>query len=421
MLDFIDLQEYFFNEVQSELIDLRFWLELESWMTIKMSNKLSLDLFNNFLFPDIFTPKVIYVDGDETLWEQILGEDGIEQIRNNKSTRIGVFHENLQKILKLMRDKGVLLVLVTKNNLNDVKELLALNRLILGLDDFLTIIADWNPKSESIQQHLLMLKLSPQDCIFLDNNPIEVGDVSSRFPEMKTILVGDTIIDKFEVLKTLNRMNSVLKEPTEEDNKRYTSYNGLMQSQVLLSSEKFNIAHLEMKMEIWVAQEKDLPRISQILSRTNQFNTNKISYEDFHSQNIRKSDERITLLFSLSDKFADHGTAGLAVVSRNTSDIYLIECLAISCRVLQRGAEWAFLQHIFLYLENQKPNPRISLKCKKTDRNIPAMNFVAEILDNSILGFADQLVETEVQLKNESNLWSKKHSIEVITSYQERN
>jgi len=414
---FIDLQVYFLNENQSELIDLRFWLELESWMTIKMSNKLAKDILDECLFPNKFAPKVIYVDGDETLWEQILGEEGIEKIKNNESTRLGIFHDNLQKILRLMRVKGVLLVLVTKNNLNDVQNLLNLGSLKLGVEDFLTIIADWKPKSALIQEHLLTLNISPQDCLFLDNNPIEIGDVSTIIPTMKTILVGESIKNKFEILDTLNRMSSALSEPTDEDNKRISSYKGLLQSQLLFNSETFDIKHLGMTMEIWEAQEEDLPRVSQILSRTNQFNTNKVSFEDFYSKNITKSKDITTLLFSLKDVYADHGTTGIAIISKKSDELYFIECLAISCRVLQRGAEWAFLQHIYLYLVKKNPNPRIALKCKKTERNIPAMNFVAEIFNRSILESTDQLVELEVQLGNESNLWSKKHSIQVTTSY----
>ena len=416
---FIDLQEYFLNENQSELFDLRFWFELESWMTIKMSKKLAKNIFDEFIFPDKFAPKIIYVDGDETLWEQILGEDGIEKIENNKLTRLGVFHDSLQKILKLMRVKGVLLVLVTKNNLNDVQNLLNLDNLMLGAEDFLTIIADWKPKSALIQEHLLTLNISPQDCLFLDNNPIEIGDINTRIPAMKTILVGESIKDKFEILVALNKMSFALSEPTDEDNKRISSYKGLLQSQVLLNSETFDIRHLNMRMEIWEASEKDLPRVAQILSRTNQFNTNKISYEDYYSKNKAKSNDNdmVTLLFSLSDKFANHGITGISIISRNSSDLYFIECLAISCRVLQRGAEWAFLQHIFLYLAKKGPSPRISLKYKKTERNIPAMYFVAEILNKSALESIDQLEELEVQLGNEANLWSKKHSIQVTTSY----
>lgn len=414
---FIDLQEYFLSENQSELIDLRFWLELESWMTIKMSNKLAKDIFDEFLFPDKFAPKVIYVDGDETLWEQILGEDNIKKIKNNKSTRVGIFHNNLQKILKLMRVKGVLLVLVTKNNLDDVQNLLNLGNLVLRVEDFLTIIADWKPKSALILEHLQTLNISPQDCLFLDNNPIEIGDVSSIIPAMKTILVGESIKNKFEILIALNRMSFALSEATDEDNKRISSYKGLLQSQLLLNSETFDIKNLSMTMEIWEAQKEDLPRVAQILSRTNQFNTNKISFEDFYSKNVAKSKDITTLLFSLKDVYADHGTTGIAIISEKNGDIYFIECLAISCRVLQRGAEWAFLQHIYLYLVKKNPNPRIALKCKKTERNIPAMNFVAEIFNKSILESTDQLVELEVQLGNEYNLWSKKHSIQVTTSY----
>ena len=59
--------------------------------------------------------KVIAVDLDNTLWDGVVGEDGVEGIRPRVE---------FQRELKALKDRGILLVALSKNNFSDVEWLL---------------------------------------------------------------------------------------------------------------------------------------------------------------------------------------------------------------------------------------------------------------------------------------------------------
>ena len=56
--------------------------------------------------------KVVAVDLDNTLWDGVVGEDGVENIRPKVA---------FQRELKALKERGVLLVALSKNNLGDVE------------------------------------------------------------------------------------------------------------------------------------------------------------------------------------------------------------------------------------------------------------------------------------------------------------
>ena len=56
--------------------------------------------------------KVVAVDLDNTLWDGVVGEDGVEGIRHRVE---------FQRELKSLKERGVLLVALSKNNFSDVE------------------------------------------------------------------------------------------------------------------------------------------------------------------------------------------------------------------------------------------------------------------------------------------------------------
>ena len=60
--------------------------------------------------------KVLALDLDNTLYKGILGEDGIDKITNFEEYP-GEHYKNLQTKIKNLKNRGILLALVTKNNL----------------------------------------------------------------------------------------------------------------------------------------------------------------------------------------------------------------------------------------------------------------------------------------------------------------
>lgn len=76
-------------------------------------------------------------------------------------------------------------VLLTVNSKNDKENALAgLNRpdSILKPDDFVTIKANWNPKSQNLIETANEMALLPESYVFVDDNPAERAIVESQIP-----------------------------------------------------------------------------------------------------------------------------------------------------------------------------------------------------------------------------------------------
>ncbi len=80
-----------------------------------LSNKLS----EIILRINTTNKKVLLLDCDNTLWGGIVGEDGIEKIKLGQDG-IGLAFLEFQKAIKKLQESGIILGLVSKNNQEDV-------------------------------------------------------------------------------------------------------------------------------------------------------------------------------------------------------------------------------------------------------------------------------------------------------------
>ena len=68
--------------------------------------------------------KALIFDCDNTLWKGVLGEDGFENIEMSSRTPDGAIFSEIQAIALNLSKQGVLVGLCSKNNLEDVNEVL---------------------------------------------------------------------------------------------------------------------------------------------------------------------------------------------------------------------------------------------------------------------------------------------------------
>ena len=66
--------------------------------------------------------KALILDCDNTLWDGIIGEDGIDGIKLDGITPKGVVFQEVQSIIKSLAQQGVVVGLCSKNNYDDVQE-----------------------------------------------------------------------------------------------------------------------------------------------------------------------------------------------------------------------------------------------------------------------------------------------------------
>jgi FkbH-like protein len=93
------------------------------------------------------------------------------------------------------------------------------------------------------------------------------------------------------------------------------------------------------------ATDRTVPRVHQLFQRTNQFNLTGRRYE-LGELAARAGDAGWRIHATLvSDRFGDHGIVATSVV-RAAAEIWSIDNLVMSCRVIGYGIERALLAHL---------------------------------------------------------------------------
>ena len=85
-----------------------------------------------------------------------------------------------------------------------------------------------------------------------------------------------------------------------------------------------------------------LPRIAQLVGRSNQFNLTARRYSAAELAALAEAPGVLALQFRLQDRFGDNGMVAV-LIGREEGDALAIECWLMSCRVLGRQVEQACL------------------------------------------------------------------------------
>ena len=292
--------------------------------------------------------KCLVLDLDNTLWGGVIGEDGLQGIELS-TTKEGSRFRDFQKRIKDLKDQGVLLAIVSKNNEEDAMEAIREHPdMVLREDDFVIIKANWEPKPVNIQNIAKELNIGLDSLVFIDDNPIERESVKSALPEVNVPdFPKDTSTLESFAIEISKRYFPVLKL-TDEDLNKTNQYkveqkrNEIKQKSI--SIEEY-LESLEMKKTFSQIDESDVTRAAQLTQKTNQFNLTTRRYTESDIWNMLKSENHQVWIGELEDKFGSYGKVILAIVKleENTA---IIDTFLMSCRVMGRNIEKDFLSEI---------------------------------------------------------------------------
>ena len=117
--------------------------------------------------------KVLALDFDGTLWAGVVGEDGPEGVSPFAGFQRGV---------RALRERGVVLVGLSRNNEEDVEPLWHDPRMVLRREDFAALRIDWNDKAENLASVAEELNVGVDAFVFLDDNPAERERMRAALP-----------------------------------------------------------------------------------------------------------------------------------------------------------------------------------------------------------------------------------------------
>ena len=336
--------------------------------------------------------KVVAVDLDNTLWDGVIGEDGLAGIRAKPA---------FERELKDLKNRGVLLVALSKNNLEDgLKGLECLGRLgglecLGGLtkDDFVTWRINWDCKAENLLSVAEELNLGVDAFVFVDDNPAERLEMQAKLPEVTVAAFPPNLGAYFPP-----------REITEEDRHKTEEYRAEAERRRCLAGMRDEMREvreevfreLGVEVEIHSLREDEVARVAQLSQKANQFNVCTNRYSEGEVRTLAK--EGLVVTAHARDKFGDQGLVAYVVVR----EAEILDWV-MSCRTMGRGIEERVEAEVER-LVAERGVERITARWRASGRNAP----VKELFER----FGFKLVgETEGE---------KTYSKEMTTSVQQQ-
>lgn len=320
--------------------------------------------------PRIDQPKkVLVTDLDNVLWFGVIAEDGEGGISCSPQGE-GYVHYLYQTLLAKLRREGVLLVCISRNDLDTALAPLRSGQMVLGEQDFVKVIANYGAKSAQIAGIAERLNLALDSFVFVDDNPIELTEVSSKLPQVTTLQFPMRADDLPLFFRTVNVLFSrtVL---TAEDGERTNMYRRQLEGMPAESLAGADLTEflrgLDMKLIIRDRSTGSHDRAVQLINKTTQFNINGQTIDDAELSGILEKGGRL-LTAELQDRTGGHGEILACLISKEGT----IARLVLSCRVFQRRVEYAF----FSWLTKNEPPSKLSIV--ETARNMPAQTFLKD-------------------------------------------
>ena len=185
-------------------------------------------IINSLIQQNQSLKKVIITDLDMTLWDGVLGEDGPNGISAEPNGN-GFYHFIYQRQLKRLKNAGILLCVVSKNDSDLVEKTLKSNQFVLNYNDFTSVRSSYEVKPKHIIELSETLNLGLESFVFIDDNPVEIAQVSSNFPSI-TCLQFNTDPELFYIfLRNLNSLFQI-ESLTNEDKARTQLYKQMLSS-----------------------------------------------------------------------------------------------------------------------------------------------------------------------------------------------
>lgn len=283
--------------------------------------------------------KCLVLDLDNILWGGVIGDDGLEGIRLGNGAE-GEAFVDFQKYLLRLKNRGIILTVCSKNNEENAKlPFLKHPDMRLKLDDIAVFAANWDNKADNIRTIAEVLDIGLDSLVFIDDNPVERAFVHQTLPMVSVPEMPEDPTLYIRVLDEQNFFETITF--SEEDKARSDMYRGNAQRKGI--QKKFtNLSDFlkDLSMETFIGEFDDLhlPRISQLINKSNQFHLTTTRYTEAQIRMMAGDDNIVCRYFKMRDRFGDNGLVAVIILKRDNIDL-VIDTWVMSCRVLSRSME----------------------------------------------------------------------------------
>jgi len=281
------------------------------------------------------TAKCVALDLDGVLWGGVIGEDGLSGIQLGGGPA-GEAFVAFQRYLQSLTRTGVLLAVCSKNNPEDaVLPFRQHPEMVLREADIAVFLANWKTKEENLREIAATVNIGLDAMVFVDDNPAERSRMRQQLPEVEVVeMPADpalyvAAVSRLGLFETLGI--------TAEDRERTSSIRKNVERKALESmagNVDDYLAQLEIRVQLAPFDEANLPRIVQLINKTNQFNLTTRRRGDAEVRALRRAGA-YTQAMRAGDRFGDSGLTGVMIAVPEGGRLR-VDTWLMSCRVLGR-------------------------------------------------------------------------------------
>ena len=299
--------------------------------------------------------KAIIFDCDNTLWKGIIGEDGMKNIDISSNSKFGKPFNRIQQIAVYLSKRGIIVGICSKNNEQDVIDVFQNHPdMVLKEEHIVIKKVNWIDKASNLRAIAEELNIGIDSLVFVDDSNFEINLVKEQLPEVLTIQVPTNSTDYPDLLlkNIYTYFNLSLNSDDARKTEMYKQQFERENSKSAFTSIDDYLSSLEIELDILKNDNSHTPRISQLTQKTNQFNLTTERYTETQIEQFT-STELVYAMF-VKDKFGDNGLTGICIAKKDSNNLnnVIIDSLLMSCRIIGRNIEFAFVNYIINDLQH---------------------------------------------------------------------
>ena len=320
--------------------------------------------------------KCLVTDLDNTLWGGVIGEEGMDGIRLDSGPAGFAFQAVQRAMLDLYR-RGIILAIASKNNPADARQAIDKHPgMLLRAEHFAAMRINWNDKATSLREIAAELNIGLDSLAFLDDNPMERQWIAQQLPDVTMIELPPQPTEYAAALRDAPVFERLA--VTQEDQQRGRTYaEQRLRAELQSSSASLEDFYRSLNMEAQIARvtPASLARVAQLTQKTNQFNLTARRYSEEQIATLMADPAARVYTLHVQDRLGDSGLVGVAI-TRDEGRRCELDTLLMSCRVIGRTIETAFLAHLAAEAR-QRGNSILAGWFLPTKKNTPAQDFFA--------------------------------------------
>lgn len=323
--------------------------------------------------------KCIALDLDNTLWGGVAGEDGPDGILLSDHGQ-GKLYRDFQKRLKEIQSTGILLVILSKNNPDDIMPVLTGHpHMALRWEDFAGYRINWLEKTDNLRDLARELNIGLDSIVFIDDNPAEREAMRRFCPEVEVPNFPEDISQLPLWAWELYRDYFFSLHVTGEDQRKTQMYQEeAKRREVKKSAHSIGeyIGALGIRVRMHRMKKEEIARVSQLCMKTNQFNLTSKRYSVQEIAALYADPKTDIYTVYTGDRFGDNGLVSVLICKREDRSVQ-IDTFLMSCRVMGRYIENAVINRI---IEVYRERYDFLIGCyQRTRKNEPVAGLYARL------------------------------------------